>query len=80
VVLVIVLNKIEFESFSKSFILFFISLNILFGFLFFTQYKESIKLEDENIFNKMKICSFDLKCKNFTIDFVDKSDEDLFTL
>ena len=44
------------------------------------QYKESVKSVDEDIFNKMKICSFELKCEEFSLDFVKKSDELLYTL
>lgn len=74
------MNSIERESLLKSFLLFFISLSLLFGVVIFMQYKESVKSVDDDNFNKMKICSFDLKCEEFIIDFVERTDELPYTL
>ena len=43
-------------------------------------YKEEIKRVDENIFSQMRICSFDLVCQEFEIDFVEKKKFELYKL
>ena len=74
------MSKIELESFLKSFLLFSISLGTLFAILTYFQFNDKVKSVDNKIFNEMKLCSYDLKCKNFSIDFVEKSKQDIFTL
>lgn len=74
------LKKVELESLLKSFILFFVSQSLLLGALFFLQYNKEIKSLDEQLFNEMRICSYDLKCDNFSIDFVPKDKFELYKL
>jgi len=64
------LNKVEVESYLKSFFLFFFSISILITTIFYINYtKEELSLK-ENILSDMRICNFDLKCEKFKIDFV----------
>jgi len=43
-------------------------------------YKKEIKTVDERIFSEMRICSFDLVCSDYKIDFVDKKSYELYRL
>ncbi len=74
------LRQVETESLGKSFLLFFISLSILVTLIQYKSYKEEIKTVDEKIWTQMKLCSFDLKCTNFTFDFVQSQEHELYTL
>jgi len=74
------LKKVEKESLFKSFLLFFISQIVLVSALFFMNYKQELKRLDEQIFSQMRVCSFDLKCKEFHIDFTPKGDYQLYKL
>jgi len=79
-VLDIFLKKVEIESLLKSFTLFFISQLILVGAIFFIDYKREVQVLDENMFSKMRICSFNLKCSEFEIDFADAESNELYRL
>jgi len=74
------LSRAEFESFIKSFALFFGSLGILIATLFYINYTKEIQTLDEQLFSKMRLCSFDLKCEEFEIDFIEPKEEKLYTL
>ena len=75
------MNRVEIESLIKSFLLFFISIALLVGTILYMQYKQDIKSMEDNTFNAMKLCSFDLKCKDLKIDFIPKAKElQLYTL
>jgi len=74
------LKKVELESLVKSFLLFFISQSLLLGALFYFEYNKEIKTLDESLFNEMRLCSYDLKCDDFTIDFVPKEQYELYRL
>ena len=74
------LKKVELESLVKSFILFFISQSLLLGALFYFEYNKEIKSLDEQLFNEMRVCSYDLKCDNFSIDFVAQDKFELYKL
>ncbi len=76
----IFLKKVEKESLLKSFLLFFISQSLLVGALFVINYQKELQILDEQIFSKMRICSFDLQCKEFGIDFVPKENQELYKL
>lgn len=76
----IFLKKVEIESLLKSFTLFFISQLILVGAIFFIDYKREVQVLDENMFSKMRICSFNLKCSEFEIDFADAQSNELYKL
>jgi signal transduction histidine kinase len=74
------LKKVEKESLFKSFLLFFISQSLLVGALFILNYEKELQTLDEQIFSQMRICSFDLQCKEFNIDFVPKEKQELYKL
>ena len=74
------MKRVEIESFSKSFLLFFLSLNLLTGTLFYFEYQKEQKGLDETLFSQMKLCSYDLKCDRFAIDFTEPDGEELYTL
>jgi len=76
----IFLKKVEKESLLKSFLLFFFSQALLIGALFFLNYKKDIQTLDEKIFSQMRICSFNLQCKEYGIAFVPKKKQELYRL
>ena len=76
----IFLKKVEIESLLKSFTLFFISQLILVGTIFFIDYKREVQVLDETMFSKMRICSFNLQCSEFEIDFADAESNELYKL
>ncbi|BDY12599.1 sensor histidine kinase [Hydrogenimonas cancrithermarum] len=74
------LRDVEREAFLKSFLLFLGSLTLLMGLLFYNLYtKERINL-DNTLFSQMRLCSFDLKCEKFELDFVDAKEKELYLL
>ncbi|MEA3522964.1 MAG: HAMP domain-containing sensor histidine kinase [Campylobacterota bacterium] len=74
------MRHVELESFLKSFALFFISLTLLAGTLFYFQFSKEQKAVDEDLLTQMRLCSFDLTCKRFSIDFVEREKQNLYTL
>ena len=74
------MKKVELESLIKSFLLFFISQTLLVGALFFLEYHKEIKTLDDKLFNEMRVCSYNLKCDDFGIDFVPKEKFELYRL
>jgi len=74
------LSRVELESFLKSFLLFFGSLGLLIATLFYINFSKEIQTLDEKLLSQMRVCSFDLKCTNFQIDFVEQKDKELYTL
>jgi len=76
----ILLNSVERESFLKSFTLFFISLSILISAIYYKDYTKSVQKLEDSIFSEMKICSYDLNCSKYTIDFVLTKDKELYRL
>ncbi|MBU0632092.1 HAMP domain-containing histidine kinase [bacterium] len=75
------MNRVELESFVKSFLLFFVSITLLVGAIFFLQYKDNVKSMDDEIFNQMKLCSFNLKCDDLKLEFIPKNEKlQLYTL
>jgi len=73
-------RSVESEAFAKSFILFFGSLSLLLSILFYTVYKRELANLDSALFAQMRICSFDLKCPKFKIDFEESGSKELYTL
>lgn len=53
---------------------------MLMGTLFFIESKKEIQTLDEQIFSQMRICSFDLKCKEYKIGFAPKGSYELYKL
>lgn len=74
------LNKVELESFLKSFIIFFISMGSLIVAIYYINYTKDIQKLDEKIFKNMRICSFDLKCEKYDINFVLTKERELYKL
>ena len=70
----------EIESFRKSFLVFFLSLAILSGFLAYFEYLKEKQSLEITLFNQMKLCSFDLKCSEFEFEFVPLQSSKLYTL
>lgn len=71
------MSRAELESFLKSFVLFFLSLAILASFLIYWDYKIAKESLSSSILSQMRVCSFDLKCEKFTIDFVKNKKYDI---
>ncbi len=74
------MKRVEKESFLKSFALFFISQVILLAALFFINYQRELQNLEAKIFSDMRICSYDLACKEYTIDFAAKKNQELYRL
>ncbi len=69
---------VEVESLGKSFLLFFISLTLLMSLILYQNYTKEIETLDERLFTQMRLCSFDLKCDQFTFDFIKADQEELY--
>ena len=65
------MKRHEIESFVKSFLLFFVSFGIFLTSLIYLDYKQKIEVFEQDIFAQMRVCSFDLECPEFVIDFKD---------
>ncbi|HEX5670447.1 MAG TPA: HAMP domain-containing sensor histidine kinase [Sulfuricurvum sp.] len=70
----------ETESFIKSFLVFFISLALLSGLVVYYEYTKKRQAIELSVFNEMKLCSFDLKCTQFTFDFIPLHTNNLYQL
>lgn len=70
----------ETESFIKSFLVFFLSLSFLSALVFWFEYTHERHTLEEAVFNEMKVCSFDLKCQQFTFDFAPLQTATLYVL
>ncbi|WP_456403056.1 sensor histidine kinase [Hydrogenimonas sp.] len=73
-------RSVEKEAFFKAFFLFFSSLAILMGALFYGFYLKEKSALDDRLFSQMRLCSFDLECPKFGIGFADAQSRDLYTL
>ena len=74
------MSKVELESFLKSFFLFFSSLTLLISTLFYLNYQKDVSSLDEQLLSKMRVCSYDLKCKQFDIDFINHDNQEFYKL
>jgi len=74
------LRSVEREAFLKSFSLFLSSLTLLMILLFYNLYTKQRLHLDHQIFSEMRLCSFDLKCQKFEIDFADAKTKELYVL
>lgn len=74
------MKRAEIESFLKSFSVFFISLSILSALILYFEYAKQRQSLEQDLFNQMKLCSFDLKCTQFTFDFVPLQTKKLYEL
>jgi len=68
------LRRVELEAFLKGFALFFLSMFTLFVIVLLTNYTKELERLDVKLLDEMRLCSFDLKCDNYSIDFEAKSD------
>ncbi len=67
------MKKYEIESLLKNFLIFFTLQLILLCVIFIQNYKQEHHNIDDQIYNKMKICSYNLKCEELQLDFVPNS-------
>ena len=74
------MKRVEAESFIKSFSLFFISLSLLFSAYIYLDYKKKCEHLDQLILSEMRLCSFNLKCEHFELDFALADESKLYTL
>jgi len=56
--------------------LFFISLTALLALFFYVDFNRRVEYLKDGIFVQMRLCSFDLQCPDFKIDFVKKDGKD----
>lgn len=74
------MNSAEKESFTKSFWVFFVSLTALSAILSYMYYVKLQHDTKENLYNQMRLCSYDLKCSQFRFDFVPLQSQKLYRL
>ncbi len=74
------MKKVEIESFSKSFLLFFFSMILLVLALFYINYQKELQNLDKEIISDMNLCSYSLNCSEFKIDFIPKNKKSTFRL
>jgi len=74
------MSRVEVESFIKSFILFSTSLGLLIGTLFYLNTAKEIKTLDDTLYSEMRVCSYNLQCEQFEIDFVPMAKQVNYTL
>lgn len=69
------MKRYETESLVKNFIIFFSLELLLLGALFIKEYKQDMHATLDTIHHEMKLCSFNLECPKFTLDFVPKDNK-----
>ena len=74
------MKKAEYESFFKSFGIFFVALSVLSGVLFYIEYTQLKHDLEEKLYNQMRLCSYDLKCTQFEFDFIPSNPKKLYEL
>ena len=74
------MSRVEVESFLKGFLLFSSSLGLLIGTLFYLNFTKEVQTLDNTLFSEMRVCSYDLKCDQYSIDFVPFQKQVNFTL
>jgi signal transduction histidine kinase len=69
------LQSYEFEAFSKSFILFFLSIELFLITVLYFDYEKQIDLLYHSIHSEMKLCNMELNCEDrFQLSFVEKNE------
>jgi two-component sensor histidine kinase len=68
------LKKHEIESLIKSFLLFFISQGLFLTLIFYLDYQQKVLDLQQHVFTKIRLCSYDLACPEYKIDFKPKKD------
>ncbi|WP_456450090.1 sensor histidine kinase [Hydrogenimonas sp.] len=71
------MKRVEKESLTKSFLLFFLSMGLTVSALFYLDFSRSVDAMDHTIMQEMELCSYDLNCSDFAFDFVDLDAETL---
>ncbi len=66
------MKKYEIESLLKSFFIFYLLQTILLSIIFLQLYNHNLILLKKKILSDMKLCSLDLNCKEFQLDFTPK--------
>ena len=74
------MKNVEVEAFSKSFLLFFVSIGTLLGIVFYLNYQRELQHFDEKLLTKMHLCSYSLDCKEFEIGFEPKDLDKCYVL
>ena len=74
------MKKVELESFSKSFSLFFLSMTLLVLAIFYISYQKELQSLDKEIVSQMNLCSYSLNCSEYKIDFIPKNRDSTFRL
>ena len=74
------MKKAELESLLKSFFVFFISLMSLSSVLIWFEYQKAVHDFEQELFNEMRICSYDLRCPKYEIDFAQANKNAIFDL
>jgi signal transduction histidine kinase len=64
------LKKYEIESLLKNFLLFFLLLELLASVIVWQQFNDEKRNLNDQIQTKMKLCSYSMKCDDFSLDFV----------
>jgi signal transduction histidine kinase len=64
------LKNYEIEAFIKAFLLFLLLQSLLLITVVWQEYTQQHHQLDEEILSKMTLCSYDLKCEEFELDFV----------
>jgi len=70
------LKRYEIESLLKTFLIFFVLLEILLAINFVQEYRSSVKQLSEKISIEMKLCAYTMQCDGLDTDFV-RRDKDL---
>ncbi len=78
------MNSVEIKSFFRNFILFFITLELLTGIIFYKEYQNEVKNLEQTIAYNMNICNFNTDdsqyaCSDYTIDFFSEK-KDTYTM
>lgn len=76
----IVLRRHERESFIKSFLIFFLTLEVLLGVIAFSYYHDRVKGIEEKLFLEMKNYSFILEGERFGVAIVPAGSDETFAL
>ena len=67
------MKRYELESLFKNFFIFFVLQLILVYIIYLQNYKQQLHNLDDKILKEMTICSYNLKCKNYELDFIKKN-------
>lgn len=66
------MKRVEIEALIKGFLLFFLSMSTLISIVIYSTYTKEREGLDNKLLDTMRICSFDLQCQEFSINFSDK--------